>query len=150
MQSKILLLPWSHILFDSIGWSSLSRENLLNMWDMFESGPWGKGGTLVISLSWLWDADPKLAAVGVDSHHATVSWGAGKGWNLARIPGDTVEGFSNVCSSLQNDVLENRRVGWALASACRVKVGWPSKMWIFHLVIVWCAIQCFHEVCSSF
>ncbi|KAL0612747.1 UPF0764 protein C16orf89 [Plecturocebus cupreus] len=66
-----------------------------------------------LSLPKCWNyryADPKLAAIGVDSHHATVCWGAGEGWKLAGIPGDAVEGFSNVCGSLQNDVLQNDRL----------------------------------------
>jgi len=38
-----------------------------------------------------------------------VSRGAGESWDLAGIPGDTVEGFSDVRGSLQNDVLQNGR-----------------------------------------
>lgn len=70
-----------------------------------------KGRTLIISLCWLWDADAKLAAIGIDAHHAAVGWRAGERRDLAGIPGDTVQGFRDVRGSLQNDVLQNGRLG---------------------------------------
>lgn len=76
-----------------------------------------KGSTLIISLCWLWDADSKLAAIRIDAHHATVSWGAGESRDLAGIPGDAVESFCNVRGSLQNDVLQDDRLRWVFLSS---------------------------------
>lgn len=94
---------WAHAPLDSL-WCALQlilpQQRGPLMERPYLDSDFQKGSTLVISLCGLWDADSELAAVRVDTHHATVSWGAGESWNLAGVPGDTVQGFGNVCSTL--------------------------------------------------
>jgi len=78
--------------------------------------------------------------------------------DLRGISGHTVESFCDVCSSLQNDVLQNARDKY------RNRLGEvfeclflrlnayhsPAESSPSDLVVVWRPIQCFNEVSSSF
>lgn len=67
--------------------------------------------TLVVPLCGLGNADPQLAPVGVDAHHAAVSGRAGERRDLRGVARDAVQRLGDVRRPLQDDVLPTRGNG---------------------------------------
>ena len=61
--------------------------------------------TLIAPLRGLRDVDSKLTVEGVDTHHACMYRAVGQAWQLVVCAWNVVESLSDVCCSLQNDLL---------------------------------------------
>lgn len=64
--------------------------------------------TLVGGLGGFGDVDGELAAEGVHAHHSRVHGGVGERGELVVVAGDAVERLGDVCSSLQDYLLQGK------------------------------------------
>lgn len=64
--------------------------------------------TLVGGLGGFRDVDSQLATEGIHSHHPGVDRGVGEGRELVVVAGDAVKRFGDVCSSLQDYLLQDK------------------------------------------
>lgn len=63
------------------------------------------GGLTLPVLAGISDADPQLAAVGVEPHDTAVGRGAGQGLELTVRARDAVKSLRDICCTLQQHVL---------------------------------------------